>query len=220
MSNIFIIIPSFNECEYIENVIKKVKKYTNNIIVIDDGSTDNTYKIASHSIKYALKHEINLGKGAALKTGCEFAFNKLGADAVVFIDGDNQHDPKHIPDFIRALDNKNEIVFGIRKFSSKMPIYKMAGNRLASFVVLVLFGKYIKDIPSGYKALSHNAYKKVKWDSSNYGVELEIAVKTAKLRLPFSVVTIDTIYHDYDRGMTIMDVLKMIIKIFEWRIGL
>jgi len=218
-SNVWVIIPGFNEEKYIERVLKKVGKQSNNFIVVDDGSLDKMATIAKKYTNHVLCHSINLGKGAALKTGCEYAFTNLNADAVIFMDSDDQHDPEELPLFQQALKN-SEVVFGVRAFDENMPLIRIIGNRLASAVVLLLFGAYIPDIPSGFKALSKKAYKKLAWSANDYAVEMEIAARTAKYKIPFSIIQIKTIYHDFDRGMTILDTLRMIGKIISWRISL
>jgi UDP-N-acetylglucosamine---dolichyl-phosphate N-acetylglucosaminyltransferase len=217
--NTWIIIPGLNEEKYIGTVLRKVSKYTNNIIVIDDGSTDKMSQIAQKFTSHVLTHSINLGKGAALKTGCEYAFTKLKAQAVIFMDSDDQHDPEELGQFYFALKT-SDVVFGVRSFNEKMPLIRIMMNRLASVVIFFLFGSYIPDIPSGYKAITKKAYKKLAWDSSDYSVEMEIASRTAKYKIPFTTVQIKTIYHDFDRGMTILDTLRMITKIVSWRISL
>jgi glycosyltransferase involved in cell wall biosynthesis len=216
----FIIIPAYNEQKYLEKVLDKTTAYSKNIIVIDDGSTDDTQKIAKKHTKHALRHDLNLGKGAAMKTGSEYAFKHLGADAVVFIDSDDQHDPKHLPEFMEKLEEGNDLVFGVRTFSKNMPKVKIYANKFASVLIQLLFGAYIPDIPSGYKAITKKAYKQIKWNASDYGVELEIAARTAKQKLPFATITIDTIYHDHDRGMTALDALKITAKLVEWRLSI
>jgi polyprenyl-phospho-N-acetylgalactosaminyl synthase len=218
-NNVWIIIPGLNEEKYIATVLKKVQNYTKNIIVVDDGSTDKMPDIASKYTNHVLSHPINLGKGAALKTGCEYAFKKLKAEAVIFIDSDDQHDPSELALFYTALQH-SDVVFGVRSFDEHMPLIKIMMNRLASVIVYILFGSYIPDIPNGYKAISKKAYKKLAWDSSDYAVEMEIASRTAKYKVPFTTVQIKTIYHDFDRGMTILDTLRMITKIISWRISL
>lgn len=215
----WVIIPGLNEEKYIETVLKKVQKQTNNIIVVDDGSKDRMPQIAKKYTSHVISHAINLGKGAALKTGCEYAFKTLGADAVIFMDSDDQHDPEELQLFYRALQTA-DVVFGIRSFDEKMPLLRIMMNRLASAVILFLFGAYIPDIPSGYKALTKTAYKKLAWNSTDYAVEMEIAARTAKYKIPFETVPITTIYHDFERGMTILDSLRMITKILSWRISL
>lgn len=218
-NNIWIIIPGLNEEKYIETVLKKVSKQTKNIIVVDDGSTDKMPVISKKYTSHVLSHSINLGKGAALKTGCEYAFKTLKADAVVFLDSDDQHDPTELPTFFTALKT-NDVVFGVRSFDEKMPLIRIMLNRLASLVIYFLFGAYVPDIPSGYKAMTQKAYKKLAWDSTDYSVEMEIAARTAKYKLPFKAIPIKTIYHDLERGMTIIDTLRMITKILSWRVSL
>lgn len=218
--DIWVIIPAFNEEIYIESVLQKVANYTNNIIVVDDGSSDQTFLRASKLVKHAVKHPINLGKGAALKTGCELAFFQLHAQAVIFLDGDDQHDPAELNLFMTALKQGHQIIFGERKTGSEMPLLRIIGNRFASFLLYFLFGMYIPDIPSGFKALTNQAYQKVKWSSRDYSVEMEIAVRVAKQKLPFKTVQIATIYHDLDRGMTFLDVLKMSTQMLTWRFSI
>lgn len=217
--NIWVIIPGLNEEKYIGTVLEKVIKQTKNIIVVDDGSKDKMPQIAKRYTDHVLTHSVNLGKGAALKTGCEYAFKHLKADAVIFMDSDDQHDPEELPMFYKALETK-DAVFGVRSFDEKMPLFRIMMNRLASFVILLLFGEYIPDIPSGYKAISKKAYAKLAWNSTDYAVEMEIAARTAKFNIPFTTVQIKTIYHDFDRGMTILDSVRMITKILSWRISL
>lgn len=218
-NNVWIVIPGINEEKYIATVLKKVLKQTKNIIVVDDGSTDSMAKIAKKYTDNVLTHSINLGKGAALKTGCEYAFKKLGAEAVIFLDSDDQHDPDELPLFMKALET-TDAVFGVRSFNEKMPLLRIILNRLASFIILVMFGKYIPDIPSGYKAMNKTAYKRLAWNSADYAVEMEIAARTAKYKVKFQPIPIKTIYHDFDRGMTIIDTVRMITKVIGWRISL
>lgn len=217
-SKIWIVIPANNEEKYLKTVLTKVSSYTKNIIVVDDGSHDKTLSIAEKHAQYVLHHQVNLGKGAALKTGCDFAFTTKKAEAVIVMDSDDQHDAAELPLFEKALE-KNEIVFGVRGFKG-MPAVRVYGNKLLSGLVHVLFGMYIPDILSGYKAFSREAYRSIRWESSAYGVELEIAVRVAKEKKAYKTIAIKTIYHDLDRGMTLLDALGIIAHIISWRISL
>ena len=92
-SRIYAVIPAYNEENNIVPTINNIKKYISNIIIVDDGSNDNTYSLLKQNFDnkiIILKHKINLGKGAAMKTGCEAAI-KLGAETLIMIDGDGQH---------------------------------------------------------------------------------------------------------------------------------
>lgn len=213
-------MPGFNEAKYVRGVLKKVKKYTQNIIFVDDGSTDATTQEARTEVTHVLTHKINLGKGAALKTGCDYAFEELGAEVVILMDSDDQHNPAELPQFLHAMEEtKSEVVFGARKVDVKMPFFKRIFNMLASYAVNVLFGgQLIPDIPSGYKAFTRKAYTKIRWNSLGYQVEMEIACRVTKHAIPFTSITIDTIYHDHDKGMTILNALDLFHSILWWRI--
>lgn len=214
--NTWVVIPAFNESHYIGGVLAKISKITKNVVVVDDGSKDNTFVIAKKYTPHVIRHVVNLGKGSALKTGSEYAFIYQNARAVIFIDSDAQHDPKELPMFLTQLE-KNDVVLGVRQMDT-MPFVRKIGNLLLSGCVKVLFGAFIPDILSGYKGFSKKAYSKIYWYSRRYGVELELAIRISKYKLPFVVVPIKTIYLNFDRGMTILDVLDMIIQIITWRL--
>jgi glycosyltransferase involved in cell wall biosynthesis len=209
----WIVIPAYNEAPYIERVLKKVQPFSSNVIVVDDGSHDQTSAVAQPFAAYVLTHRLNLGKGAALKTGCQFAFETLNAAAIVMLDADDQHDPAELPLFFEQLKQGRSLILGVRDFDRSMPITKRAGNQLASKVIEWLFGTFVPDIPSGYKAFTRTMYEQLVWQVSDYAVELEIAISIAKKKLQFVVVPIKTIYHDTDKGMTMLDTLAMLKQI-------
>jgi polyprenyl-phospho-N-acetylgalactosaminyl synthase len=216
-SKIWVIIPAFNESKYIQPVLKKVLNVWPQVVVVDDGSSDDTYQQAAGVASHVLRHKVNLGKGSALKTGSEYAFSELDAEGVIFFDADDQHDPSLIPAFAEHLE-RTPVVFGVRAFTNEMPLIRIMMNRLASVIILLFFGKYVPDIPSGYKALTKQAYDKINWQSTDYAVEMEIAARVAQHKLPFAEVPIPTIYHDLERGMTVLDIVHMIEKLLLWRI--
>jgi len=216
MKNIWVIIPGFNEARYLTKVLDKTIKFHRNIIFVDDGSSDNTASIASKKIKQVLVHDVNLGKGAALKTGCDYAFSHLKAKAVILMDSDNQHDPKEIKNFIKTLNQGYDVVLGVRIYTGTMPLVRFLGNKFSSVLINLLFGTYFSDIPSGYKALTKKAYSKINWSSQGYEVETEIAVKIARNKLKFKEIPISTIYHDHDKGFTLLDALRILLKLPQW----
>lgn len=213
---IYVVVPAYNESRFIGRFLAKLTVNTKNIIVVDDGSRDDTTKIAKQSGITVLTHMTNLGKGAALKTGCEYAFKKMGADAVIIMDGDDQHEVEDISKFKHALKDRAEIVLGVRAMDSRMPLARLLGNRGMSILINLLFGRYIADIPSGFKAMTKRAYNKVHWQSSGYEVETEIAVRLAKSKLSYVEVPINTVYHDKDYGFNLLDAFAILIKIPFW----
>lgn len=220
-----LVVPGLNEEKYLADVFSAVQPYRkkhliHEVIFVDDGSTDSTAAIAKKHTDHVLQHEINLGKGAALLTGCLYAFDELKADAVLFMDADNQHNPAEIPHFVEQLESGADLVFGVRKFGADMPLLRFLGNKCASVFLAFLFGEYIPDIPSGYKALTKKGFKNVRWTATGYEVEAEIAVRTARSKLPFSIIEIETIYHDTNKGMTLLDALRIGKKLLQWKLEL
>jgi len=113
-----VIIPAYNESKYLLDVILKTKKFVDNIIVVNDGSTDNTLEILDQIERITvLNHPINLGKGAALKTGCDYAF-KNDAKKIVVMDADGQHNPGRIIEFIEKL-NQYDLILDIERDQKK-----------------------------------------------------------------------------------------------------
>ena len=143
INNIWAVIPAYNEECSIIIIVKKTKKYVNNVAVVDDGSKDKTKVSAEKAGAIVLRHIVNLGKGAALKTGCDLAVKK-GAKFIITLDADAQHDPDDIPRFVEKL-KKYDIVFSYRKASSKMPLVLRFGNFFISIVANVLYGINLTD---------------------------------------------------------------------------
>lgn len=210
------VIPAYNESKHICSVIKDVKKHVFNIIVVDDGSKDNTYDIAKQENIFVLQHIVNLGKGAAAKTGCDFALRK-GAKRIILIDADGQHDPKEIPNFLNVLNNV-DIVFGYRKFNKNMPFIFKFGNAFINFSTRLLYGISLKDTQCGYRAFTSEAYKKIRWKASDYSMEAEIVANAGKRHLRYKEIPIQTIYLDKYKGTTVIDGIKIVLNMFLWRL--
>lgn len=214
-NSIWIVVPAYNEAKNISNIIKQIQNYSKNIIIIDDGSSDNTSTIAEKSDVIVLKHIINLGKGAALKTGCDYAL-KNGAEKIVVLDADTQHDPKDIPRFMENLVD-NDIVFGFRKRNKNMPKILAFGNWFINNVIKFLYGVRIIDSQSGYRAFTAKAYKKIRWQSNTYSMESEMIANVGKHKLKYAQIPIETIYGDKYKGTTIIDGVKIVRDMFIWR---
>ena len=212
----FVIIPAYNEGNSIVSVIEKTKKYTQNIIVVDDGSKDNTYEQAQAQNIITLRHKVNLGKGAALKTGCEYALAQ-GAMKLIAMDAYGQHDPKEIPSFLKELE-QHEIVFSARKVPLSMPLILRFGNKFISTLLKRLYNMNIEDSQCGYRAFTADAYPKIKWDTMNYYVETEMIIKAGKHSLKHTQIPIETIYADKYKGTTVIDGISIVGKMIGWRL--
>lgn len=217
---IFIVIPAYNEAKRVEAVLNELIKTELPIIVVDDGSKDSTYKVVQKYNVTLLKHKINLGKGAALKTGCDAAFS-LGAEGVIVMDSDGQHRIEDLPKFITSLEEGNyEVIFGSRNLSFGVPFIRFIGNKFASVLVAFLFGIYVSDLICGFRAFTKKGYEKIKWQSSGYGVETEMVVRVGKFKLKYCEVPVETVYFDRFKGVTILDALGILFNVLKWRINI
>ena len=216
-SGVFAVIPAHNEEKHIGDVVRQAKKYVDNAVVVDDGSRDGTVEEAKKSGAIVLKHLVNLGKGAALKTGCDYAI-KNKADIIVAIDADAQHNPKEIPKFIGAV-KMHDVAIGYRKLNMSMPFILRFGNWFINKTIRFLYGVKIKDSQCGYRAFTSEAYKKLRWKASDYSMESEMIAKIGKRRLSYAEVPIETIYSDKYKGTTILDGIKIVFNLLLWRLN-
>ena len=215
-NNVWAVMPAYNEQNSISGIIKKTKKYVGNVVVVDDGSHDKTREMAEKSGAIVLRHVVNLGKGATLKTGCDYAVKK-GAKFIVALDADAQHNPDDIPRFAEKL-KRYDIVFSYRKASSKMPLVLRFGNWFISNVVSILYGVRLNDTQCGFRAFSKEAYKKIRWDAADYSMESEMIARAGKQRLKYVQIPIETIYSDRYKGTTIIDGMKIVLNMAWWKL--
>lgn len=216
---ITIVMPAFNESRRIGEVLKELQKSKLPIVVVDDGSKDSTFAEVKKYKVTAFRHKINLGKGAALKTGCDAAFC-LGAEAIIMMDSDGQHTVSDLPKFIKALESKNyDIIFGSRNLNMGVPLVRYLGNKFASILVSHLFGIYITDLICGYRAFTKKAYQQVRWLSSGYGVETEMVIRSGDKKLRRCEVLVETVYHDNFKGVTILDAIGILTNVLKWKIS-
>lgn len=215
MEKIFIIIPAHNEETVIASVIKEVQNagYPN-IIVMDDGSKDNTANQAEKTGVTVLTHMINRGKGAAVKTGIEAA-KLLKADIIVTLDGDGQHNPKDIHRMIRKLHQGYDIVLGSRlKNPTGMPKYKIIANILGNIFVYLLYGLWVTDSQSGFRAYSKNAFSTINTKTDRYEYDSEVIFEIKRNKLKFIEIPIEVRYTEYSMGKKQKMNLKNGIKTF------
>jgi len=202
-TKIFIVIPAYNEETVIQDVIGEVQKEGyENIIVVDDGSKDQTFqKVKEIKGITALKHKINRGKGAATKTGIE-ASKLLGADVIVTMDGDGQHDPKDIKNLIHPIINKDfDVVLGTRlKNPEGMPFYKRAHNWIANIITWYFFGLWVTDSQSGFRAYSRKAAKLINTKADRYDYDSEVIREIYLYKLKFEEIAIKVRYTEYSKS--------------------
>jgi len=200
---VYLVIPAFNEGKIIANVIEEIQKHGfSNIIVVDDGSKDDTYEKAK-SIRgiTALRHKLNRGYGATVKTGVEAA-KIMDADVVVTFDGDGQHDPMDISELISPIVNSDyDVVLGTRLLDTAgMPFYKIIANQIGNFFTWLLFGIWVTDSQSGFRAFSRKAIEKIKTKSERYEYSSEVIREVKLHKLRYKEVPIKVRYTEYSMG--------------------
>ena len=200
--NIAIIIPVFNEAGVIGDVLAETLKAGDYAtIVVDDGSSDDSFIQASLHASLALKHRINRGKGAAVKTGI-MAANLLESDIVVTMDGDGQHDPRDIERLITPiLESRADVVLGSRTLNrSEMPKMKVIANMVGNFFTWLFYGIWVSDSQSGFRAYSKYAALIIDTKADKYEYDSKVIREIKANRLRFAEVPVQTRYTEYSEG--------------------
>lgn len=218
---IAILIPSFNEGKRICDVIKKCFVYNQDIIIVDDGSTDNTVEVLKEFETQKNKkitiitHPANKGKGEALKTGFDFVVNN-NYSGVITIDADDQHDAREINDFLNEVDkNDPDLIVGSRFSNTKgMPFIRRFVNYFTSWIISNIAGKKIEDVQSGYRFIKTKVLKNIKLETKNFDTEPEILIKAGWFNYKITNIPIKTIYH-LDEFKSHVNPVKDTVKFFK-----
>ncbi|NIR49900.1 glycosyltransferase family 2 protein [candidate division KSB1 bacterium] len=157
---IAILVPAFNEAKKIAEVVSGIKKTKPEleVVVIDDGSSDDTATIAEKAGATVLTHAVNLGYGAALQTGYKYALLN-DYECTIQIDGDGQHDPRFIDKLISSINNGSDVVIGSRFLANNgynNPFMRKMGMMFFRFLIYLFIKQKISDPTSGFQALNRN----------------------------------------------------------------
>ncbi len=195
MTKITAILPAYNEEVSLGSIVLHTKKYVDNIIVIDDGSTDNTVEIATLAGAEVISHSFNKGKGAALKTGFEAA---RASEVIVTIDSDGQHNPEEIPKLINPiLNGEADIVNGSRYINGNKkdtPSYRRVGQTVLDKATNLSSGLDITDSQSGFRAFARHTMPAFRFSCIDFGIESEMLMDAANAGLRIKEVEISVRY--------------------------
>lgn len=202
MDKIFIVIPCYNEAEHLAKVIESAKPH-GQVIVVDDGSTDNSFQIAFQSEVIVLRHLVNRGMGAALETGDQYALSR-GAGIVVHFDADGQHLAQEIPKLVQPIiGGQVDVVLGSR-FLAKNDyapfLKKYFILKPAVFFQNFLLGVKLTDAHNGFRALSGSALKKIRITQDNMAHATEIIEKIKENKLAYQEVPVTVVYREFGQG--------------------
>ena len=191
---ILALIPGYQEGPRIAARRRRRRERHLPVVVVDDGSTDDTAAQAEAAGATVLRQVPNAGKGAALRAGFRYALDH-GADAVVTLDADGQHDPAEIPSFLAAFDaSRPELIVGRRDFASMPPVRRLS-NTLGGWVFSAAVGRHVPDNQSGYRLIGRRLMTALlDSEESGFEFEVEMIARCIALGLPMTDVPIRTIY--------------------------
>ena len=218
-SKIFIIIPCWNESLHLGQVINRVKPY-GEVVIVDDGSSDNSFAIASNLGVKVLRHVINRGQGAALETGDQYAQSQ-GADVVVHFDADGQHQVEDIPLMIQPIiEGRADIVLGSRFLgkSDRLPFIKKwlilkPANLLQNF----LFNLKLTDAQNGLRAMSAKALSQITITQDGFAHCSEIMEQISLKGLKYLEVPVTVVYDEFGQGF--LAGLKILIDLLVGKLN-
>ena len=190
--SIVALIPAYNEIEHVAEVVQRTLTHLP-VVVIDDGSTDDSGAVAAEAGATVLRHPENQGKGAALATGIRWALEH-DCEAVVTLDADGQHDPDEIPIFLEAYRRDlADMIIGRRDFS-QMPFWNQLGNRLGNRILSWALRYPIPDNQCGFRLLNRRAMETLRFNTAGFEFEVEMIVQAVIAGLRLAWVPIRTIY--------------------------
>ena len=194
-----VLIPAYNEEKHIGAVVREVLDYCPDVVVIDDGSPDDTDRVAAAAGATVLEHVRNQGKGAALQTGFDYA-RANGYDLALTLDADGQHAPSDIPAFLQAYERTHSpVLVGNRMGNvADMPWNRRFVNRFMSDLLSRVMGQYVPDSQCGFRLYHRSAFPEGPYDahSQRFAAESEILLRLALQGRKIGAVAIQTIYGD------------------------
>jgi glycosyltransferase involved in cell wall biosynthesis len=193
MSKVAVLLPAYNEEVSIASMVLLSLQYADEVIVIDDGSSDRTSEVSRLAGATVLSHITNKGKGAALKTGFKYAQDY---DIIVTIDADGQHNPSEIPDVIKPImEDRADIVNGSRYIAGKdttTPTYRRVGQTVLDNATYLASGVKLTDTQSGFRAFSSKSIEYFNFDPNGFGIESDMLIEASvnKLRIVEVEITV------------------------------
>lgn len=218
---VFVIVPVFNEDRMIYQTVVSLLSMNLQVVVVDDGSRISQLNFINTLPVYYIRHRINLGQGAALQTGTEFALEK-GADIVIHFDADGQHSPADIPALIEPLlENKSDLSMGSRfqLKSNKVPVVRMVLLKTARWVNYCFTGMLLSDAHNGLRAFNRRAALQLKFTENgmSHATELLFQIKQHKWRWCEVPVTIFYSVHAYKKGQSAFNSVRILFDLLLYK---
>ncbi|WP_456321019.1 glycosyltransferase family 2 protein [Palaeococcus sp. (in: euryarchaeotes)] len=210
---ISIVIPAYNEANRIGTVLSEIPEFVDEIIVVDDGSEDNTSEVAKSFGVKTLRLEPNQGKGAAMREGVKEAMG----DIIIFMDADGQHKPDEIIKLVEPIvKDEADFVIGSRmiKAQGKRPLIRKVSNFLSTFLIRMKVGVDVKDTQSGFRAIKREFLPEI--ESKRYEVETEILIKAVKKGARVKEVPVERIYGIETGHFRFEDIIRFLQTLMKY----
>jgi glycosyltransferase involved in cell wall biosynthesis len=213
------LIPAFNEASYIASVVKGTQPHVEQVVVIDDGSSDETAEVARAAGATCLRSKTNCGKASALRTGIAFARAQNFTHAIT-LDGDGQHLPEDVPVMLRVAEQTGaDLVIGARPFDrARMPRARYYSNTIGSRLASALVGCEIRDSQSGFRLFRLDKLRETKLRSRSYELEMEILIKMARSGCTIAHAPVHMVYDD-GQARSKMKPVRDTISICLWSLA-
>lgn len=215
-------IPAFNEAERIATVIARARPHVSEVVVVDDGSEDETGPVARAAGAVVLTHSQNRGKGAAIVTALEY-FAQTDAPLAVFLDADGQHAPEEIPKFIEAAHRTSaDLIVGNRMSQTcHMPRLRLLTNRLTSWLTSRLAGQRIPDSQCGYRLLRREVLTALRLSGERFEAETEMLIQAGRGGYSILSIPVQTIYEPgrQSRIRPLRDTVRFLRLVWRYRWG-
>ena len=216
---VWILVPCFNEGKVIENTLKELSNSFSNILVVDDGSTDNTYDILQSMDVSIVRHPINLGQGAAIDSGFKYLLREDKSMCVITFDADGQHSVKDAASFAKEIIScREDAILGSRFINnnSNVPFLKKIALKLAIRISNLILGLELTDTHNGMKAFKIECLKQINIQIDGYGFESELISKIKSSGITFKEMPTEILYSDYSmkKGQSLRNGLRIIESLF------
>lgn len=222
---VFVVVPAYNEARVICATLQSLVARGYSVVLVDDGSTDDTAQLASGLPVYVLRHRVNLGQGAALQTGMTFAIQQ-GADIILHFDADGQHGVNDIEALIEPLcTGAADVVFGSRFMraadSRGLPLSRRVMLKGAILVNFLATGVWLSDAHNGFRAMTAAAARQLNLHENGFAHASEILWQVRRRHLRFVERPVTVKYTEYSlaKGQTIWNAFDILIDLFLGRLG-
>jgi len=191
---ILVAMPAYNEEKYIGSLVAEAQQYGDEVLIIDDGSTDGTSKTARLAGATVIQHKENKGYGAAVQSILAEA-KRISPDILVLLDADSQHNPNEIPRLVKPISQGFDLVIGSRKLlRDSIPLYRRIGQGVISYFCYILSGEKLSDSESGFRVFSRKAVGILELREDGMSVSAETIAKAAEKGLKITEIPISITY--------------------------